>query len=132
MRKLLLALVAIAGAAALSGCVTAEEMAARNARADDASCKSYGAAPGSSEYFTCRMSKDQTRTYVAQVQAEAAREQFNHGIDMMAAAAAPAPAPVVPSPMIGPAPQAHLPGMPPPPAPQVYPGQVACLTGSIC
>jgi hypothetical protein len=42
-----------------SGCVTAEEMAARNASADDSSCQSYGAAPGSSAYFTCRMTKDQ-------------------------------------------------------------------------
>lgn len=127
-----MAFLAALAAFALSGCVTAEEMAARNARADDSACQSYGAAPGSSDYFTCRMTKDQTRTYVAQVQAEAAREQFNHGIEMMAAAAAPAPAPVVSSPMIGPAPQAHLPGMPPPPAPQVYPGQIACLPGSIC
>lgn len=127
-----MAFLAALTAFALSGCVTAEEMAAQNARTDDSTCKSYGAAPGSNEYFTCRMTKDQTRTYVAEVQAEAAREQFNHGLEMMAAAASPPPAPVVPSPMIGPAPQVHLPGMPPPPAPQVYSGQIACLPGSSC
>jgi hypothetical protein len=129
MKATLLAAIA---ALALSGCVTAEEMAAQNTRADDSDCRAYGAAPGSQEYFQCRMTKSQTRTYVQTVQAEAAREQFNHGLEMMAAAASPPPAPIVSSPMIGPAPQVHLPGMPPPPAPQVYPGQIACLPGSFC
>jgi hypothetical protein len=131
MKELILA-AALAAAPALGGCVTAEQMAAQNERADDTACKSYGAAPGTDAYYQCRITKDQTRVYVQTVQAEAARQQFNQGLEMMAAAAAPPPAPIVPSPMIGPAPQVHLPEMPPPPAPQVYPGQTVCLPGSIC
>jgi hypothetical protein len=83
-KTVFVAAILVAGLA-LSGCVTAEEMAAQNARADDSSCQSYGAAPGSSEYYTCRMTKDQTRTYISAIQAEAARQQFNHGLAMIAA-----------------------------------------------
>jgi outer membrane lipoprotein-sorting protein len=75
----------LAAGVVLSGCVTAEEMAAQNAQADDSSCQSYGATAGSSEYYNCRMTKDQTRTYISAIQAEAARQQFNHGLEMIAA-----------------------------------------------
>jgi hypothetical protein len=43
------------GALALSGCVTAEEMAAQ----DSEDCHSYGAATGTEAYFQCRMVKTQ-------------------------------------------------------------------------
>lgn len=80
-----MALLAALAALALSGCVTAEEMAAQNARADDTACQSYGEGPGTQAYFQCRMTKDQTRTYVQTVQAEAASEQFNRGLAIIAA-----------------------------------------------
>jgi len=52
MTKILLAACA---ALALSGCVTAEEMAAQDS--DD--CHSYGAETGTDAYFQCRMVKAQ-------------------------------------------------------------------------
>ena len=52
MTKILLAACA---ALALSGCVTAEEMAAQ----DSEDCHSYGAATGTDAYFQCRMVKSQ-------------------------------------------------------------------------
>jgi hypothetical protein len=54
MTKILLAACA---APALSGCVTAEEMAAQ----DSEDCHSYGAATGTDAYFQCRMVKSQQR-----------------------------------------------------------------------
>jgi uncharacterized lipoprotein len=45
----------------LSGCLTSEERAQQIADADDTQCQSYGAQPGSTEYFQCRMAKDQQR-----------------------------------------------------------------------
>ena len=47
----------LVAAASLSGCVTAQDIAAN----DDDSCRSYGADPGSQAYFQCRMAKDQQR-----------------------------------------------------------------------
>lgn len=44
-----------------SGCLTTEEQAAQIAAADDASCQSYGAKPGTDIYIQCRMQKDQQR-----------------------------------------------------------------------
>jgi hypothetical protein len=52
------ALMLIAMALTLSGCLTAEErarMAAEQNAADDAKCQSYGAKPGTDIYVTCRM-----------------------------------------------------------------------------
>jgi hypothetical protein len=43
------------------GCVSDEERAANIATSDDAACQNYGAAPGTSEYFQCRMTKEQSR-----------------------------------------------------------------------
>ena len=77
MRKLILA---ACSALALGGCVTAEEMAAQ----DDHDCRSYGAGPGSSAYFQCRMVKDDRHTANAAAQAQVAQEM---GTAMMIAGA---------------------------------------------
>jgi hypothetical protein len=53
-RKIVLAMCA---AAALSGCVTAEELEAQ----DDRDCQSYGASFGSDNYVLCRMVKTRQR-----------------------------------------------------------------------
>jgi hypothetical protein len=42
-------------------CVSDEERAANIAASDDGACQSYGASPGTTEYFQCRMMKDQRR-----------------------------------------------------------------------
>jgi hypothetical protein len=60
-----------------------EELAARNAQADDSSCQSYGAAPGSSAYFTCRMTKDETHIYINELRREQAIAGFNRGMENM-------------------------------------------------
>jgi hypothetical protein len=52
-------LVVLAVALAMSGCVTPQEREAMQTRADDASCQSYGAKPGSPEYVQCRTAKSQ-------------------------------------------------------------------------
>jgi hypothetical protein len=78
MTKILLAACA---ALALSGCVTAEEMAAQ----DSKDCHSYGAATGTNAYFQCRMIKSQQHIE----ESARAQAQFQHGLDMMAAAYAP-------------------------------------------
>jgi hypothetical protein len=80
MTKILLAACA---ALALSGCVTAEEMAAQ----DENDCHSYGAATGTDAYFQCRMVKSQQHIAARQ----AVNTQIQHGLDMMAAAYAPPP-----------------------------------------
>jgi hypothetical protein len=41
----------------LAGCASRQELAA----SDDATCQSYGAPPGSQNYFDCRMNLDQAR-----------------------------------------------------------------------
>jgi hypothetical protein len=80
MTKILLA---VCAALALSGCVTAEEMAAQ----DENDCHSYGAANGTDAYFQCRMVKSQQHIAAS----ERAQAQFQHGLDMMAAATAAPP-----------------------------------------
>jgi hypothetical protein len=48
--------------ATLAGCMaTGQDRAIAAAAADDSSCQSYGAQPGSQAYFQCRMAKDQQR-----------------------------------------------------------------------
>ena len=84
MKRLLLAAAVTAGFA-LSGCVTAQEMAAQVAAADDGDCRSYGAEPGSQTYFQCRMTKSQQHEYVAAVQQQQANEQINRGLAIIAA-----------------------------------------------
>ena len=72
MKKLMICLLGLP--LALSGCVTAEEMAAQRIEArvaDDSECRSYGAQQGTSVYVECRMVKDQQR---AQEEAAAQRE----------------------------------------------------------
>jgi hypothetical protein len=91
MKTLLLAAAPVALALLLGGCVTTEEMAAQNAKADDGDCRSYGAEVGSTAYFQCRMNKDQTRTYVQAVQRQQAMQNFNRGLNMMAAGLSGAP-----------------------------------------
>jgi hypothetical protein len=78
MTKILLAACV---ALALSGCVTAEEMAAQTASADDTECHSYGAATGTDAYFQCRMVKSQQRIDAS----ERAQAQFNQGLAEIAA-----------------------------------------------
>jgi hypothetical protein len=78
MTKILLAACA---ALALSGCVTAEEMAAQ----DSEDCHSYGAATGTDAYFQCRMVKSQQRIDAS----ERAQAQIQNGLDIIAANHAP-------------------------------------------
>jgi hypothetical protein len=86
MTKILLAACA---ALALSGCVTAEEMAAQTASADDTECHSYGAATGTDAYFQCRMIKSQQRVQISAQQYAQSQAQIQHGLDMMIAATTP-------------------------------------------
>jgi len=44
-----------------SSCTSPQERAAIIANADNDACVSYGAQPGTQEYFQCRMAKDQQR-----------------------------------------------------------------------
>jgi uncharacterized protein YceK len=60
----------IALAAALSGCASVEQEAASYAEADAAACQDYGARPGTSAYYTCRMSKNREHQFNAQIQRE--------------------------------------------------------------
>jgi hypothetical protein len=76
-------LLAACVALALSGCVTAEEMAAQ----DSEDCHSYGAATGTDAYFQCRMVKSQQHIEAT----AAANAQIQHGFDMIAANHAPPP-----------------------------------------
>jgi hypothetical protein len=89
MTKILLAACA---ALALSGWVTAEEMAAQDS--DD--CHSYGAETGTDAYFQCRMVKTQQRIDAS----ERAQEGFNQGLAQIAANhSAPRPMPnILPAP----------------------------------
>lgn len=45
-------------AGALSGCGASRQQLAQD---DDATCQSYGAAPGTQAYIECRMRRDNTR-----------------------------------------------------------------------
>jgi hypothetical protein len=76
-------LLAACVALALSGCVTAEEMAAQ----DSEDCHSYGAATGTDAYFQCRMVKSQQHIEAT----AAANAQIQHGLDIIAANHAPPP-----------------------------------------
>lgn len=65
---------------ALSGCVTAEELAAQRAEfkaqvaaGDDSECRSYGAEQGTPVYVQCRMIKDQQRAQ----DTAAAQDEYN-------------------------------------------------------
>ena len=80
MTKILLAACA---ALDLSGCVTAEEMAAQ----DSEDCHSHGAATGTDAYFQCRMVKSQQRIDAS----ERAQAQIQNGLDIIAANHAPPP-----------------------------------------
>ena len=44
----------------LTGCITDTPQSL--AQADDATCRSYGAAPGTDTYVNCRMQRDNVRT----------------------------------------------------------------------
>ena len=68
-------------ALALSGCVTAEEMAAQ----DSEGCHSYGAATGTDAYFQCRMVKASS----VSTPASAPKAQIQNGLDIIAANHAP-------------------------------------------
>jgi hypothetical protein len=75
----------------LSGCLTAEELAAQRAEfkaqvaaADDSECRSYGAEQGTPVYVECRMIKDERRAQeTAAAQAENNR-QFHCNLGLMA------------------------------------------------
>lgn len=62
----------LAAALALAGCVTDAQREAMIANADDGSCQSYGAAPGTQAYFQCRMMKDQQRQAIQAQNAQVA------------------------------------------------------------
>lgn len=69
-------LIVLGLAVVLGGCATPEQLAER----DDATCQSYGAAPGSSAYTDCRLRVAQERRQaiqaaVAQINANNARAQ---------------------------------------------------------
>lgn len=53
----LIGVIAVAGFA-LTGCGPSRQQVAAD---DDATCQSYGAAPGSQAYIECRMRRDTTR-----------------------------------------------------------------------
>ena len=61
--------------ATLAGCMTAQEreaqLQAKLAAQDDASCKSYGAQPGTSQYMTCRTSLQSARLSAPKINVEA-------------------------------------------------------------
>ncbi len=46
---------------ALSGCKSAEQLAAEAAAADDQNCQLYGAVPGSQAYMDCRLNQRANR-----------------------------------------------------------------------
>src|SRR5450755_234396 len=48
-------LVALAPMVCLGGCLTAEQIAAQQDAKQDATCRSFGAAPGSPSYVDCRL-----------------------------------------------------------------------------
>jgi hypothetical protein len=75
METLVFALVMAASAAALSGCVTTQEMEARGAAKDGADCQDYGAVPGTSGYLQCRMLLRQQ--HIEQTAIAAAQSQHN-------------------------------------------------------
>jgi hypothetical protein len=74
----------IALAAALGGCASVEEEAASYAPADDAACRDYGAQPGTSAYYSCRMSKNRDHQFNAQVE-HARRQQASEDLMVIGA-----------------------------------------------
>ncbi len=52
---------------ALSGCKSAEQLAAEAAAADDQSCQLYGTVPGSQAYVDCRLNQRVIRQSDAEV-----------------------------------------------------------------
>ena len=68
-------------ALSLSGCVTSQQQAAMDA----ATCQSYGVAPGTREYYECRMVKDQQHID----QRAASLAQINEGLNDIAASTRP-------------------------------------------
>lgn len=85
MKTLVFALVIAASAAALSGCVTTQEMEARVAAKDGADCQDYGAVPGTSGYLQCRMLLRQQHVEQTAIAAAQSQAQFNQGAAMLAA-----------------------------------------------
>ena len=94
MKKLMICLLGLP--LALSGCVTAEEMAAQRAEfkaqvatADDSECRSYGAEQGTPVYVECRMVKEQQRIQQTAAAQAAANEQLNSSLCPLANATYP-------------------------------------------
>lgn len=54
----------LALAVGLTGCASAAERQARNAKIDHEKCASYGAAAGTQIYAQCRMSLEQNRSQI--------------------------------------------------------------------
>jgi hypothetical protein len=63
-------------AVALAGCAKSQSAAEAAFRADDATCKSYGADPGSDTYVQCRLAIDLQK---GNAEAEAARQRARTG-----------------------------------------------------
>lgn len=79
MKKVSAAL-AVGLALSLSGCLNTREQLAKR---DDADCRSYGAKPGTQEYFQCRMAKDRNNTVAeaaAAAQSQSAISNFNNTV----------------------------------------------------
>jgi hypothetical protein len=92
MRNTLLTAALLAGviaAAALSGCVTSQEMEAQVSAKDASDCSDYGAQPGTDGYLQCRMLLRQQHVQQNEVAAAAAQAQFNQGIHTMACSMGP-------------------------------------------
>ena len=68
-------------ALALSGCVTDAERAAQ-AASDDKDCRSYGAQPGTSEYYQCRMAKSERRDVINSIEEEQQRQASERLIEV--------------------------------------------------
>ncbi|MER8373691.1 hypothetical protein [Mesorhizobium sp. M1406] len=64
--KLRLTIAALAASLAITGCMSTEELAARN----DQICRSYGARPGTDAYVNCRVGQDQRRVMEEQASAQ--------------------------------------------------------------
>ena len=53
--------IALFAALFMGACESSQDIARNNWNSDDATCRSYGAEPGSQAYMQCRMAKDQQR-----------------------------------------------------------------------
>lgn len=68
----------------LSGCLSSREQLAKQ---DDSDCRSYGAKPGTQEYFQCRMAKDRNNAVAgaeAAARSQAALSNFNNTVQQNA------------------------------------------------